>query len=64
MINSKRILTFSCLFCTKNYINQSYKVVMHVETRKNIMKDKKALFVCLKILQSDKLSGDGQIFQV
>ena len=62
MINSKRILTFSCLFCTKNHINQSYKV--DVETRKNITKDKKALFVCLKILQSDKLSGDGQIFQV
>ena len=38
----------SCLFCTKSHKTQSCKVVTHVKTRKNIIKNKRRCFVCLK----------------
>ena len=43
-INSKRILTFSCLLCTKKHKTQTCMVVMPLGTRKSINKDKKVLF--------------------
>ena len=42
-----------CLFCTKNHKTQSWKVVTHVETRKNI-KDKKCRLACLKGIHISK----------
>ena len=47
-IANNKVKKNSCLFCTKNLKTQSCKVVMHVETRKNIIKDKRHCFVCLK----------------
>ena len=47
MINSKRILTFSYLLCTKNYKTQTCMVVRPLGTRKNINKDKSHWFICL-----------------
>ena len=40
--------TLLCLFCNKNHKSQNCKIVTHVETRKNILKDKRRCFVCLK----------------
>ena len=37
-----------CLFCNKNHKSQSCKIVTHVGTMKNILKDKRRCFFCLK----------------